>query len=115
MANAIVTLEMARVDTSSSTFFMVHNKLAMASIASGGSEEQKQRLLPPMARLEKIGCFGLTEADYGSDASSLKTTATKVPGGWLINGSKRWIGNGTIACKFLGISVDVLKCLNFVP
>lgn len=46
---------------------------------------------------KKIFCFGLTEADYGSDASSLKTFATKTEGGWLINGSKRWIGNGTMA------------------
>lgn len=97
MAAAMITMEMARVDVSSSTFFMVHNKLAMASVDLGGNEEQKQRYLVPMAKLEKVGCFGLTEPDRGSDASTLDTTAKKVDGGWLLNGKKRWIGNGTFA------------------
>ena len=64
-----VAMEMARVDTSIATFFGVHSGLAMSSIYFGGSEEQKQKWLPPMARLEKIGCFGLTEPLVGSGAS----------------------------------------------
>ena len=88
MASAAAALEIARVDVSSSTFFLVHGGLAMFSIDMCGTEEQKQRFLPAMARLEKIGCFGLTEANQGSDASALRTTAKKVPGGWLLNGEK---------------------------
>ena len=64
-----VAMEMARVDPSFATFFGVHNGLAMGSIYLAGSEEQKQKWLPPMARLEKIGCFGLTEPLVGSGAS----------------------------------------------
>jgi acyl-CoA oxidase len=101
MSAAVLALEMARVDVSSSTFFLVHSGLAMASIDICGTEEQKQRYIPAMAKLEKVGCFGLTEAGHGSDASTLKTTAKKVPGGWLLNGTKRWIGNGTFAGKIL--------------
>eukprot|EP00775_Hariotina_reticulata_P002983 gene2983-3266_t len=62
-----------------------------------GSEEQKQELLPAMAAFEKVGCWALTEPSNGSDASSLTCTATKVTGGWQLNGQKRWIGNGTWA------------------
>eukprot|EP00455_Lapot_gusevi_P003244 TRINITY_DN1132_c0_g1_i1.p1 TRINITY_DN1132_c0_g1~~TRINITY_DN1132_c0_g1_i1.p1 ORF type:complete len:460 (-),score=108.90 TRINITY_DN1132_c0_g1_i1:103-1419(-) len=97
LACAMVTMEMARVDTSCSTFLMLQNCVSMATIDMCGSEEQKQRFLPAMARLEKIGCFALTEPDVGSDASAVKTTATPVEGGYIINGQKRWIGNGTVA------------------
>ena len=62
-----------------------------------GSEEQRARILPDAIALKKIMSFGLTEPDYGSDASGLKTSAKKVPGGYLITGEKRWIGNGTFA------------------
>src|ERR1700752_4581712 len=65
----LVAMEMARFDTSIATFFGVHSGLAMSSIYFGGSEEQKQKWLPPMARLEKIGCFGLTEPLTGSGAA----------------------------------------------
>jgi len=58
-----------------------------------GSEEQKQRWLPPMARLEKIGAFALTEPDHGSDSVMLETTAERDGSEWVINGRKRWIGN----------------------
>src|ERR1700675_597333 len=72
----LVAMEMARFDVSIATFFGVHNGLAMGSIYLGGSEEQKQKWLPPMARWEKIGCFGLTEPLVGSGASGgLLTTA----------------------------------------
>jgi len=90
----LVAMEMARVDTSIATFFGVHSGLAMSSIYFGGSEEQKQKWLPPMARFEKIGCFGLTEPLVGSGASGgLTTTAKREGDTWIINGQKRWIGN----------------------
>ena len=90
----LVAMEMARVDTSIATFFGVHCGLAMSSIYFGGSEEQKKKWLPPMARFEKIGCFGLTEPLVGSGASGgLTTTAKREGDTWIINGQKRWIGN----------------------
>src|ERR1700678_3906856 len=89
-----VMMELARVDASFATFFGVHNGLAMGSIYLGGSEEQKRKWLPPMARLEKIGCFGLTEPLVGSGASGgLTTTAKREGDTWVLNGQKKWIGN----------------------
>src|SRR5215472_11852905 len=89
-----VALELARVDASICTFFGVHAGLAMGSIYLDGSEEQKQKWLPPMARWEKIGCFGLTEPLVGSGASrGLMTTAKREGDSWILNGQKRWIGN----------------------
>ncbi|KZV15167.1 acyl-coenzyme A oxidase 4, peroxisomal-like [Dorcoceras hygrometricum] len=96
-ASAIATAELARVDASCSTFILVHSCLAMLTIGLCGSEEQKQKYLPSLAKLQTIGCWGLTEPDYGSDASSLRTTARKVEGGWILEGQKRWIGNSTFA------------------
>jgi alkylation response protein AidB-like acyl-CoA dehydrogenase len=90
----LLAMEMARVDSSIATFFGVHSGLAMGSIYLGGSEEQKQKWLPPMARGEKIGCFGLTEPLVGSGASrGLLTTAKREGDTWILNGQKRWIGN----------------------
>src|SRR5215471_7902763 len=90
----LVGIEMARVDASIATFFGVHNFLSMGSIALAGSEEQKQKWLPPMARMEKIGCFGLTEPLVGSGAAGGLTTTAKRDGDtWILNGQKRWIGN----------------------
>jgi glutaryl-CoA dehydrogenase len=90
----LVGIEMARVDASIATFFGVHNFLSMGSIALAGSEEQKQKWLPPMARMEKIGCFGLTEPLVGSGAAGgLTTTAKREGDTWVLNGQKRWIGN----------------------
>jgi alkylation response protein AidB-like acyl-CoA dehydrogenase len=90
----LVAMEMARIDVSFSTFFGVHNGLAMGSIYLGGSEEQKQKWLPPLARWEKIACFGLTEPLVGSGASGgLTTTAQREGDTWVINGQKKWIGN----------------------
>jgi alkylation response protein AidB-like acyl-CoA dehydrogenase len=87
-------METARVDPSFATFLGVHNGLAMGSIYIDGSEEQKQTWLPPMARFEKIGCFGLTEPLVGSGASGgLTTTAKREGDTWVLNGEKRWIGN----------------------
>ncbi|MBA0713514.1 hypothetical protein Golax_012545, partial [Gossypium laxum] len=95
--SAIAMAEVARVDASCSTFILVHSSLAMLTIALCGSEEQKQKYLPSLAQLKTVACWALTEPDYGSDASSLKTTATKVEGGWILEGQKRWIGNSTFA------------------
>src|ERR1700722_7820177 len=90
----LVAMEMARVDSSIATFFGVHNGLAMGSVFATGSEEQKQKWLPQMARFEKIGCFGLTEPLVGSGASGgLLTTAKREGDTWVLNGEKRWIGN----------------------
>jgi glutaryl-CoA dehydrogenase len=89
-----VQMELARVDPSFATFFGVHVGLAMGSIYIDGSEEQKQKWLPPMARFEKVGCFGLTEPLVGSGASrGLLTTAKREGDTWTLNGEKRWIGN----------------------
>ncbi len=87
--------ELAKIDASIFTFLTVHNSIGMAVIDILGSEEQRQRILPDGVALKKILSFGLTEPNYGSDATSLKTTAKKVDGGYLISGEKRWIGNAT--------------------
>ncbi|MFF8731648.1 acyl-CoA dehydrogenase family protein [Streptomyces sp. NPDC015171] len=93
----IVILELARGDLSMSTFMGVHSALAMTSIGVLGSEEQKQRFLPPMARMEKIGAFGLTEPAHGTDVVKLETTARRDGDSYVLNGHKRWIGNATFA------------------
>src|SRR5258707_5496021 len=92
----LVAMEMSRVDSSIATFFGVHNGLAMGSIYLGGSEEQKKKWLPPMARMEQIGCFGLTEPLVGSGSGGgLLTTAKREGDTWVLNGQKKWIGNST--------------------
>ena len=93
----LIAAELARGDGSVGTFVGVTSGLAMGAIAACGSEEQKQRWLPAMARLEKIGAFALTEPYVGSDAAHIRTTARRVSGGYLLNGAKRWIGNATFA------------------
>jgi glutaryl-CoA dehydrogenase len=91
-----IAMEIARIDCSCATFFGVHSGLAMGSIFLCGSEEQKNKWLPPMARLEKIGSFGLTEPLVGSGTSGgLLTTARREGGTWILNGQKKWIGNAT--------------------
>jgi glutaryl-CoA dehydrogenase len=91
-----VAMEIAKVDCSMATFYGVHGGLAMGSIYLCGSEEQKKKWLPPMARLEKIGSFGLTEPLVGSGASGgLLTTARRDGDSWILNGQKKWIGNST--------------------
>jgi glutaryl-CoA dehydrogenase len=94
----VLAMEMARVDTSISTFFGVQSGLAMGSIYLLGSEEQKQEWLPPMQQLKKIGAFGLTEPEVGSGAAGGLTVTVKKQGDkWIINGQKKWIGNSTFA------------------
>ncbi len=97
IATGLVHMELSRGDGSLGTFVGVQAGLAMQSIAMLGSEEQKQRWLPAMASLEKLGAFALTEPLHGSDSVALETTARRDGDTWVINGQKKWIGNGTIA------------------
>ena len=97
MASGLVGMELSRGDGSISTFYGVHSGLAMGSIAMLGSEAQKRRWLPPMAAFEKIGAFALTEPEHGSDSLLLETTARKDSDRWVLDGRKKWIGNGSIA------------------
>jgi glutaryl-CoA dehydrogenase len=97
VAEGLVALELARGDGSFSTFNSVHSGLVMASIDLLGSEEQKQRWLPAMARCDKVGAFALTEPDHGSDVVRLATRARRDGDYWVLNGAKRWIGNGAMA------------------
>jgi glutaryl-CoA dehydrogenase len=94
VASGIVSLELARGDGSFCTVFGVHSGLTMGTIATLGSEEQKQRWLPAMASLDKLGAFGLTEPDHGSDVVALETRATRDGDTWVLDGRKRWIGLG---------------------
>ena len=96
LAQGMVTLELSRGDGSVNTFVGVQNGLAMGSINMLGSDEQKQRWLPGMAKLELIGAFALTEPQHGSDSVALETTARRDGDHWVLNGTKRWIGNGSI-------------------
>jgi glutaryl-CoA dehydrogenase len=97
MACGLVHMELHRGDGSLGTFLGVHAGLAMQSIDMCGSEEQKARWLPAMATLDKIGAFALTEPTHGSDSVALETTARREGDTWVLNGAKRWIGNGTLA------------------
>ena len=98
LLDGMVAMELARTDASIATFNGVHSGLAMGSIYLCGSDEQKRRWLPAMARLEKIGAFGLTEPDVGSGASrGLATTARRVGDAWVLDGTKKWIGNASFA------------------
>jgi glutaryl-CoA dehydrogenase len=97
IAAGLVHMELNRGDGSLGTFAGVQGGLAMRSIAMLGSEEQKRRWLPDMARVEKIGAFALTEPTHGSDSVALETAARRDGDEWVLNGQKRWIGNGTVA------------------
>ena len=93
----VIAMELSRGDGSLATFAGVQAGLAMRSIAMHGSEEQKERWLPPLARVDAIGAFGLTEPEHGSDSILLETAVRRDGGDYVLNGRKRWIGNGTIA------------------
>ena len=96
LLDGMVAMELARTDCSIATFSAVHSGLAMGSIYLCGSDEQRERFLPAMARYEKIGSFGLTEPDVGSGVSrGLQTTARQEGDEWILNGQKKWIGNAT--------------------
>src|SRR5918911_3417340 len=93
----LACMELEAGDSGLRTFVSVQGSLAMSAIHKFGSEDQKQRWLPKMAKGEAIGCFGLTEPEAGSDPASMKTFARKEGSEWVLNGRKRWIGMGTIA------------------
>jgi len=93
----LICQELERADSGLRSFVSVQSSLVMYPIYSYGSEEQKQRWLPAMARGDAIGCFGLTEPQGGSDPSNMKTHAKRDGNDWLLNGSKMWITNGSIA------------------
>lgn len=98
LLTSFVSMELSRVDPSMATFFGVHAGLALTSIDLCGSQEQKDRWLPAMRRMEKIGAFALSEPHGGSDvAGGLETTARREGDAWVLDGAKRWIGNGTFA------------------
>jgi glutaryl-CoA dehydrogenase len=97
VAYGLAVAEVARGSGSLATFLHVQSGLAMTAIHELGSEEQKRRWLGPMARCEKIGCFGLTEPEAGSDPGSLSTTAVEKVGGYVLSGEKKWIGNASFS------------------
>ena len=97
VAYGLVMAELERADSGIRSFCSVQGALVMYPIYAYGSEEQKNKYLPKLAKGELIGCFGLTEPDAGSNPGSMRTKAEKVPGGYKINGNKMWITNGSIA------------------
>tara|TARA_B100001105_G_scaffold57695_1_gene44153 strand:+ start:779 stop:1945 length:1167 start_codon:yes stop_codon:yes gene_type:complete len=97
----LITREIERVDSSYRSSFSVQSSLSMYAIYNFGSEDQKQEFLPKMATGELVGCFGLTEADAGSDPGSMLSRAKKVDGGYELNGSKTWITHAPIADVFV--------------
>ncbi len=117
LLSGFLSLELSHTDPSFGTFYGVHSGLAMGSIARCGSAEQRARWLPAMGRLEKIGAFALTEPTGGSDvAGGLRTSARRDGDGWVLDGSKRWIGNGTF-CDYMIVwakDTETGKVLGFV-
>ena len=103
----LLTMEIARVDVSTATFFGVHSGLAMQSVLVCGSEEQKAEWLPKMRAWDVIGAFGLTEPHVGSAiAGGVQTTARREGDEWVLNGQKKWIGNSTFADLVVIWAVD---------
>lgn len=97
----LVAREMERIDSGYRSMLSVQSSLVMHPIETFGTEEQKQHYLPKLASGEMIGCFGLTEADAGSDPGAMRTTARKTDTGYVLNGSKMWISNAPIADVFI--------------
>jgi glutaryl-CoA dehydrogenase len=97
VAAGLITRELERVDSGFRSAMSVQSSLVMHPIHAYGTETQRQKYLPPLARGEIVGCFGLTEPDHGSDPGSMTTRAEKVPGGYKLNGAKTWITNAPIA------------------
>ncbi|WP_336683021.1 acyl-CoA dehydrogenase family protein, partial [Enterococcus casseliflavus] len=96
-AYGLACLELEAVDSGIRSLVSVQGSLAMFSIHHWGSEEQKLEWLPGMAAGEKIGCFGLTEPDFGSNPAGMRTNARRDGDDWILNGTKMWITNGSIA------------------
>ena len=97
VASGLIMQELERGDSGLRTFASVQGSLAMMAIDFFGSEEQKNRWLPEMAKGDKLGCFALTEPDFGSNPGGLQTLARKTADGYRLTGAKKWIGNGTVA------------------
>ncbi|MQS15030.1 acyl-CoA dehydrogenase [Streptomyces kaniharaensis] len=97
VAYGVACMELEAADSGLRSFVSVQGSLAMRSIHAFGSEEQKERWLPGMAAGELIGCFGLTEPDFGSDPANMRTRAVRKGGDWVLSGSKMWITNGSIS------------------
>jgi glutaryl-CoA dehydrogenase len=117
LTDGMIAMELSRGDPSVATFMGVHGGLAMGSVYLCGSEEQKERWLPEMARMERIGAFGLTEPEHGSDvARGLATTCRRDGDAWVLDGSKKWIGNGSFADLVIiwARDVDTDRVLGFV-
>ena len=93
----LITAELERADSGIRSFVSVQSALCMYPIYEYGSDEQKEKYLPRMQKGELVGCFGLTEPDFGSDPGGMITNAKKVDGGYELNGNKMWITNGSIA------------------
>jgi len=94
---ALALIEIAAADGALSTILSVQNSLILSALLASGSEEQKTRFVPPLTSGRLIGAFALTEADAGSDAAAIRTRATRVEGGWQLNGAKQFITSGRIA------------------
>jgi glutaryl-CoA dehydrogenase len=97
VAYGLVMQELERGDSGLRSFVSVQGALVMYPIFAFGSEDQKRKWLPLLAKGEKIGCFGLTEPDHGSDPGGMETRARRSGKGWVLNGTKRWITNGTFS------------------
>jgi len=93
----LIAREIERVDSGYRSFASVQSSLVMHPINKFGTEEQRKKFLPGLAKGELVGCFGLTEPDHGSDPGSMKTIALKTDGGWTVSGAKMWITNSPIA------------------
>src|SRR5260370_31581927 len=98
----LILQELERGDSGLRSFASVQTSLSMYPIYSWGNDEQKERFLPGMAKGKILGCFGLTEPDFGSDPSCMRTRARKDGNSYLLNGSKMWITNGTVADVAVG-------------
>jgi glutaryl-CoA dehydrogenase len=96
-AYGLIARELERVDSGYRSFASVQSSLVMHPINAFGTEEQRQKYLPGLATADLIGCFGLTEPDHGSDPGSMKTSALRTEGGWIMNGAKMWITNSPVA------------------
>ncbi|MCX5209681.1 acyl-CoA dehydrogenase family protein [Kitasatospora sp. NBC_00240] len=97
VAYGVACMELEAADSGLRSFVSVQGSLAMRAIHAFGSEEQKQQWLPEMAAGRAIGCFGLTEPDFGSDPANMRTRARRKGGDWVLSGTKMWITNGSIA------------------